>query len=449
MYKKIIVSFYVYLFFSLALSAQEKIIDRVLAVVGSNIVIQSELESQYLQYVAQGEQPGENTKCKIFEQLLYQKLLLAQAEKDSVTVSDAQVESELDKRLRYYITQFGSEEKFVAFYGKSIDDFKIELRDNIKDLLLSQTMQSKVTNDISVTPSEVRTFFNNINPDSLPLINSEVEIGEIVKRPPVTPEAKKEAKEKIEGLRQRILKGENFVTLAALYSEDLYSAKKGGEYDTLHRGQFVPEFDAVAFRLKEKEISEVFETVYGFHFMQLLAKRGEVVDVRHILISPKVSPEDLQKAKIKLDSIYTLIQKDSISFSDAAAKFSDEDESKNNGGLIVNPQTGVTKFEMDELGQLDPTIVFTIDKMKPGEFTSPSLMATRDAKQAYRILYLKSRTEPHRANLISDYQKIQSVALASKQQKAISAWIKKKKESTYIKIADDYKNCKFDNNWVN
>jgi len=428
-------------------NAQENTIEKIIAVVGSNILMQSELETQYIQRVGEGN--TEITKCKLFEELLYQKLLLEQAQKDSIEISDTQVESELERRFRFYITQLGSEEKFVQFYGKTIAAFKIELRDKIRDLLLSQTMQGKITNGISVTPSEVKNYYNNINPDSLPLINAEVEIGQIVKKPFISLEAKAEAKKKTEDIRQRILKGEKFSTLAVLYSEDPGSSKNGGEYKNIQRGMFVPEFDAVAFRIKEKEISEVFETLYGYHIMELIERKGEMVDVRHILIAPQVATSDILAAKLFLDSIHNLINKDSISFSDASGKFSDDEESKNNGGIILNPQTGTTKFEMDEIGQLDPNLVFSIDKMKVGELTTALPMTTKDAKQAYRLVYLKSRTEPHRANLKDDYQKIQALVLAEKQQKAVMNWTLKKIPTTYIKIADDYKNCKFDTQWLN
>jgi len=436
---------------SLLVHAQQKevIADRIIAIVGDNIIKQSELESEYLQFVAHSEDVTENTRCKMLEDILYQKLLVAQAERDSVEVTDSQVDSELDRRLRYYIGQFGSEENFTAFYGKTVEDYKAELRDDVKDLLLAQTMQSKVTSNVNVTPAEVKAYFNRIPSDSLPFINAEIEIGEIVKRPPVTTEAKLEAKNKISKLRERVLKGENFSSLAVLYSEDPGSAKNGGEYKNIQRGQFVPEFDAISFSMKENQVSEVFETDYGYHFMQLIARRGEFVDLKHILITPKISDMDMVASKIKLDSIYELIRIDSLSFEQAAAKYSDNDESKNVNGLIVNPSTGSTKFEMDELGQLDPSLVFTIDKLKVGELAKPALAMTKDAKQSYRILYLKSRTEPHRANLKDDYQKIQTAALEEKKQKTIADWVNKKLQSTYVKLEDDFKTCKFDNKWIN
>lgn len=431
-------------------NAQGKVIDRIIAVVGENTILQSELETQYQQMVAALEPVDQNSHCKLMEELLYQKLLLAQAQKDSLFATETQIEQELDRRLRFYIQQFGSEEKFTAFYGKSIDDFKTDLKDNVRDLLMTQQMQGKITNDITVTPNEVRTFFNNIPSDSIPLINAEVEVGQIVKMPSITADAKREAKEKIAGIRQRIQKGESsFSAMAALYSEDPGSASKGGLYENIQRGQFVPEWDAWAFKLKKNEVSEVFETMYGYFIIQLIERRGDAVDARSLLIAPKVDVQDLLRAKLSLDTIYTKLTNDTILFSDAAAKYSNDEESKNSGGLILNPYTGSSRFEMDEIGQMDQNVAFAIEKLKVGEFTKPMPFTTRDGKQAYRILYLKTRTSPHRGNLIDDYQRIQGMALVKKQQDAIQVWIKKKVGNTFISIVDDYKKCIYTNKWVN
>ncbi len=430
--------------------AQEMVIDRVVAVVGLNPILQSELEAQYKQMVAAQEAMDDNARCKILEDLLYQKLLLAQAQKDSVEVSEAQLEQELDRRMNYYVQQFGSEERFAAFYGKSVDDYKSDLRENVRNILLSQQMQSKITGDITVTPNDVRTFYNSIPPDSIPFINAEVEVGQIVSKPKISAEAKKEAKEKIEGIRKRIMKGEStFTAMAALYSEDPGSANKGGLYEHIQRGQFVPEWDAWAFKLKPNEISEVFETVYGYFIVQLIERRGNEVDARSLLISPKVDINGMLKAKLLLDTIYTRLGSDTLTLNEAAAKYSDDDESKNNGGLIVNPFSGNTRFQMDELGQIDQTVAFAIDKLKIGEYTKPMPMSGSDGKQAYRIVYLKTRTLPHRANLTDDYQRMQAIALAKKQQEAIRLWIKRKSLDTFVRIADDYKNCPFTNKWIN
>jgi peptidyl-prolyl cis-trans isomerase SurA len=431
--------------------AQPKIIDRVIAVVGVNPVLESELQAQLQQLKQEKENAVDhNTFCTTFEDLLYQKLLLAQAQKDSLVVTEGEIDQELERRMNYYLYQFGSEEKFQAFYGKSPEEFKIDLRDNVKNILLAQKMQGKVVADLSITPNEVKTYFNSIPTDSLPFISSELEIGQIVKKPSITPEAKKEAKDKIVGIRQRIAKGESsFSAMAALYSEDPGSANKGGLYQGIQRGQFVPEWDAQAFKIKPNEISEVFETVYGFFIIQLIERRGDVVDARSLLIAPKIDASDMLRAKLSLDTLYEKLKTDTLQFSDLAGKYSDDEDTKNNGGLIVNPFSGSTRFQMDELGQMDQNIAFAIDKLSINQYTKPTPFATKDGKQAYRILYLKTRSNPHQANLKDDYQKIQNQALTKKQKGVITAWIKKKLSSTYVRIVDDYKDCTFSNKWVN
>lgn len=448
--KKIKNSFFLLLFVSFVQTgiAQEKIIDRIIAIVGGNPILQSEVDAQYKQEVEQGSPADESTRCKVFEELLYQKLLLTYAVKDSLTVTEAQVEQEMDRRLEYYIRQFGSEEKFTEFYGKSVDEFKTDFRENMRNLLLAQQMQGKVIGDVSVTPNEVKEYFNSIPPDSLPFINEEVEIGQIVKSPVVTPEAKKIAKEKIEGIRERIVSGKaKFETMAALYSEDPGSSSKGGLYEKIQRGQFVPEWDAMAFTLKPMEVSPVFETVYGYFIIQVIERRGEEVDARSLLVTPKVESLDLLNAKLSLDTIYNILSADTISFAEAASRFSSEGESKHNGGLMVNPFTGSTRFEMDELGQYDQNLAFTVSKMKVGEYSKPMPYATSDGKQAYRIIYLKTNVQAHKANLKDDYQRIQSGATAKKQQELIDKWVNKKLPLVFVKIADDMKNCNFKNNW--
>lgn len=435
------------LFTSHISSAQPHTLDAVIAVVGNSPILQSEIEAKQAQAKLDS---FSFDKCSALEDLLYQKLLLAQAIKDSVEITDEQVEDELDRRLRYYIAQFGSVQAFESFYGKNIEKFKEEFREELHEVMLVQRMQSKISDNITISPAEVKDFFDAIPSDSIPLINAEIEVGHILKVPAIHPELKKYAKEKLESIRQDILSGKkDFATAAILYSQDPGSASGGGLYKNIQRGTFVPAFDAVAYKIKEKDVSEIFETDYGYHILSIDSRRGDEIDVRHILIIPQPSSEDLLKAKTFLDSIADLILKDSISVTEAASRFSDDEETKHNGGLLMNPYTGMTKFEMDQLSQIDPNLIFTIDKLKTGEPSSPSSTQTRDGKQAYHLIYVKSRTEPHRANLKDDYQRIQDEALLDKKQKLIDKWIKKKLSSTYVRIDDEYKNCKFENNWVN
>ncbi|RLD62162.1 MAG: peptidylprolyl isomerase [Bacteroidetes bacterium] len=441
------------LIFALNLFAQDTtnqgqgvVIDQIVAVIGANVILHSDVEAQYVQYRMQEGAKGSasKVKCSILENMLYQKLLLNQAELDSVEVSEVQVEGEMDRRLRHYISMFGSPEKFEEFYKKSILQFKEDLREQVKELMMVENVQQTITADVKVTPSEVRAFFKDIPNDSLPFLNSEFQLAQIVIMPPINKDEKERVNTKLTELRNRILKGESFATLAILYSEDPGSAKNGGELGLHGRGEMFPEFEAVAFSLKDGEVSEITETEAGYHIIQLIERRGDYINVRHILIMPKVSPLDLAKAKMKLDSVALLIQDKKYTFEDAVKKFS-EDPSKNNGGLLINPMTGNSIFESD---QLDPKVFFVIDKLKVDDISNPVPFKMADGKDAYRILFLKSRTEPHKANLKDDYDKMQAWALEDKKGKVMNEWINEKVSSTFIRINGRLKDCEFENNWV-
>lgn len=425
-----------------------KVIDQVIAVVGSNIILESEVEAQYMQYKMEygnvSSQSGE-IKCSLFETMLYQKLLLNQAELDSVEVSDAQVEQEMDRRLRHYISMIGSPEKFEEYYQKSIIEFKEELREQVRELIRVENVQQTITANVTITPSEVRSFFRKIPSDSLPFINSEVEMAQVVKLPPINYDETEKVKNKLREFRLRVINGESFATLAILYSEDPGSAKNGGELGLFGRGEMFPAFEASAFTLKSGEVSDIVETEAGYHILQLIERRGEYVNVRHILIRPKVSPLDLAKAKIELDSIAKLIERDEYTFEEAVQEFSD-DPSKNNGGLLINPMTGTSLFDSD---QMDPKVFFVVDKLEVGDISSPVQFQTQDGKDAYRILFLKSRTDPHKANLKQDWDKIHDWALEEKKQETIGEWIAEKSENTYVKINNNFKDCVFINTWAN
>jgi peptidyl-prolyl cis-trans isomerase SurA len=424
----------------------EKTVDEIVALVGSHPVYWSDVEAQFAQARAQGVTGDPFTlRCQIFENLIFQKLLVYQAETDSLVVSDEQVDGELDRRLRYYIQQFGSQQKLEEFYDKTIDEFKNELREPLKQELLSQQAQAKIVDNVKITPNETREYFNSLKPDSIPIIPTEYEIGQIVKNPVVGPDQLKEAREKLVKLRDRILKGEKFSTLAVLYSEDPGSASKGGELGMFTHGSMAPEFESAAFSLKNKnDISEIIKTKFGYHLLQLIERKGDFVNVRHILIIPKVSPDDLVVAATKLDSVADLIRHDSITFDKAAIMFSD-DPGKVNGGLIQSPTSGNTRLAADEL---DPKVFFIIDKMNPGEVSNSVPYTTEDGTQAYRILYLKLRTEPHKANMKEDYNKIQEWALEDKKQKVVAKWVENKSKTAYIRLGDRFRTCDFKNKWT-
>lgn len=434
------------LFFSLGkLQAQEKVVDRIIAVVGQNMVLESEVETQYLQAKVQGaiEGSARSVKCQILENMLLENLLLNQAELDSVQVSDSEVEQSLDQRLRYFISQFGSQEKLEEYYGKSIIEIKEEFRDLVKNNMLVTQVQNNITKNVFVTPSDVKEFYRNIPMDSIPLISAQVEMRQIIKIPPVSMEQKVMIKEKLRDLRRRVVEGENLATLAILYSDDPGSAAKGGEIGFFGRGELYPEYEAIAFKLKEGEISEIIETKAGFHIVQLIERKGDYINTRHILLQTKPSPIDLENARNKLDSILVQIRNGEITFEDAAIKYSD-DPGKFGGGYIINPYTGTTWFEMN---QLEPQVSFVLNKLEVGQVSSPVPTQTEDGKEAFRLVKLQSRTEPHQANLSDDYSYLQELTLQQKKQQKLLEWVNKNVDNAYIMVIDDYKNCGFNYNW--
>lgn len=421
-------------------------VDRIIAVVGSKAILQSDLENQYLQYLNQGYDVKDDMRCFIMEELLYQTLLTNQAELDSVKITDAQVESELQRRLRYFINQIGSEKKLEEYYKKSIAEIKNEFRELVKEQLIVQSMQAKITEGVKVSPAEVKEFYHSIPTDSLPLISSEIEVAQIVAYATIPRELKEIALEKITKLRERIIKGENFSTLAVLYSEDQGSAKRGGELGFVSKADLVPEFAAAAFKLKGNEVSDIVESEYGYHIIQLIDRKGNQINVRHILIKPATSPDEILKAKERLEKVREdILTHDTLTFSLAAQIYSDDKTTKNNGGVIVNPASNSPQFEVE---QLDPSVFFVIDKMKVGEISQPVPFKTPDGREGYRLLLLKSRTEPHRATLKDDYARIQNFALSEKQNKIINKWIADKIKVTHIRINEDYTDCKFTNPWI-
>lgn len=430
---------------SFGYAQNSKVIDQIIAVVGDEIVTKSELESQLMQYTAQGYPITETTKCQLLEELLFQKLLLNQAKIDSVEVTEAQVDSELDRRMRYFIAQIGSQEALEEYYDKSVALLKEEMRESLRDQLLIQQMQATITGGVKITPSEVQDYYNEIPEDSLPLINSTVEIEEIVVYAPLSKESRQNTIDRLKEFRQRVLNGEKFSTLAVLYSEDIGSAKKGGEIGFVGRAEVEPEFSAAAFDLKPGNVSPVIETRHGFHIIQLIERRGEKINVRHILLKPQVSSESFEKAKAKLDSIANLIENDSLTFGEAALKFSEREDSKNNGGLIVNPYTGSSKVEMD---QLDITLFTVIDQLEVGEISEPVLLTEMQSKPGYRLLRLKTRTLPHQANLQDDYQKIKDAALSNKEAEVLENWLASVVPYSYIRLEEAYSDCQFNSKWI-
>lgn len=437
--------FFVILCVTTSYAQQPQVIDRVVAVVGNNIILQSDIEEQYMQYRLQGGFKGSasSIRCEILEDQMFQKLMLNQAELDSINVTDEQIDSDVEKYIRYYISQLGSQEKLEKYYNKTMSEIKEDLHEMLKNKYLMEEVQRGIVSGVSATPSDVREFYRSIPEDSIPMVSAQYEIAELVKKPPITLDEKLAVKERLYSIRSRILKGERFSTLALLYSEDPGSAKKGGELGFQGKGELVPEFEAAAFALKDGEISEVVETEYGYHIIQLIERRGEYVNVRHILLTVKVSPTALQAAYNELDSIANLIRNNSITFDEAVAKYSDEDD-KVNGGYLVNPNTGGTLFAAEDL---DQQVSVVVNRLEVGEVSDPVPMKTKNDKDAYRLLIIKKKTTPHKANLKDDYALIQQWTMQKLRQDAINKWIKSKSSKAYVKISDDYLDCDFQFDW--
>jgi peptidyl-prolyl cis-trans isomerase SurA len=420
---------------------ENQILDQVVAVVGKEVILKSDIETQYLQFRMQGyiEGSSQNIKCDILRDLIFQKLLLNQAEIDSIVVGESQVEQEMDRRFRYFIQQFGSQEKLEEYYDKSVEDFKEEMREVVRNQLLQQNVQAEIVKNVTITPKEVKAFYKEIPADSLPLINSEYFVAELVKEPEITEAEKLSVKERLLNLRTRILKGESFATLAILYSEDPGSAKKGGELGMYGRGELYPEFEDAAFTLKEGEISGIVETEAGFHIIQMIEKQKDFVNVRHILLRPKISPMQIEETVTYLDSIYTLIKDSTYKFDIAVRMFSDK-PNKISGGLLINPNSGNNSFQAEEL---DPKVFYTIDKLKIGEVSKPVSYTTEENKDAYRLLQLVDKTQPHRANIEQDYDKIYMIAMNKKHQEELDRWVVEHAKKAYIRIVDNYSECSF------
>lgn len=420
-----------------------QVIDQVVAVVGSNVIMQSEIEMEFRQIDKEfeGELP-DTMRCAILQQKIQDYILLTKAQLDSVPVNEDRVEAELEKRIRYFARQFpGGEKGMEEFYGKSISQIKADNREKIRQSMLIQEMQGKAMKDVKITPNDVRRFYNEIPTDSIPFYSAEVEVAQLVIEPKVSAEAKQIAYEKITELRNRIVNGDNFNTLAVLYSDDKASATNGGELGYFGRGEMVPEFEAAAYRLKPDSISKIIETKYGYHILKLVDRKGDNINVRHILVRPQIFKSDVQKARTTIDSIVWLVKIDSLTFEEAAKKFSDDEDTKGNGGFITEGRTGTSRVPVDEL---DKQIYFRLDGMKPGDITEPELitLAGPDKQQAWRVLYLKTEYKPHRANLRDDYQKFQAMANQRKQSQALVDYISRARKELYIRISPQYSSCR-------
>ena len=416
----------------------QMLIDGVVAVVGDYNILQSEIEQQSLQIRASGFSSSE-VRCKVLEQFLQEKLLLDQAKIDSIEIPESNVESELEQRLQYFIRQFESKEELEAYFHKTTLEIKQDFRENIRNQMLAQKMQMEITSKITITPSEVKAFYNSMIKDSIPTINAQVEIAQIVSYPPLGDQATFEVREKLLELRKRIMEGESFGTLAILYSEDA-SAVNEGEIGFSSKTELDPEYAKAAFSLKTGQVSKIVESQFGFHLIQLIERKDDRVNTRHILIKPKISAESKKKATARLDSILLLVRADSLSFEDAAQRFSQDKKSRLNYGMVVNPMTSSSLFELNEMETRDYLV---IRDLKVGEISRAYESTDENNKIIYKVVKLKSRTDPHKANLKQDYVLLQNMALAEKKKDIVKKWFQDKLTDTYIHIDPRYVSCEF------
>jgi peptidyl-prolyl cis-trans isomerase SurA len=413
--------------------------DEIVAVVGNKTLLHSEIDLEIQNQKRQSANVNvEAIRCDIFNQLLIRKFMLLRADLDSLEVGEDRVDAELNKRVTYFVSMYGSESKMEEAIGKSVNQLKNENRDKIRDELLIQQQREKLVGSIKVSPNEVVAYFNKFPKDSLPNFDAEVEIAQIVRKPKVTAEEKLIAYEKISNIRRQILTGTSFRTMALLYSDDKGSARNGGEMDEFGRGVMVAPFEAMAFRLQPDTVSPIIETEFGYHIMQLLYRKGDHVKVRHILIRPVLTRTDYTAAFNFLDSLRKQIAIDSIKFEDACKKYSDDERTNYNGGFFLDQNTGSTRIPVSEL---DEETYKIISKLKPGQMTEPVQITEEDGSVMYRMLYLKSESPPHQMNLKDDYQKIQAKALETKQYDVLKKWLAKERTRNYYSVKENYKEC--------
>jgi peptidyl-prolyl cis-trans isomerase SurA len=415
--------------------AQPVLADGVVAVVGNEIILQSDVSIMKETLKREGQ---DRSECEVLNELILEKLLVHHAAIDSVVVDDAEIDDNISRRLEQLIAQIGSERRLTEYYKKSVIEIKEEMRPLMRNQLTAQRMQSTITENVKVTPVEVENVIKGLPLDSLPLIGTEVELAQIIINPKVSEKSEQEAIERLDQLRTRILNGSSFATMAILYSEDPGSNRNGGEYKGIKRGQFVTEFDAVSYNLEVGEISKPFKTEFGYHIVQLQAKRGEELDLRHILVKPKLEQKDLDIAQGRLDSIRTAIKAGTLSFESAAERFSEDEETKLNGGIMLNPNTMDVTFNLD---QLDRGIFYAIQNLEVNDLSEASLVRDPQGKEYFRLIHLRNKIDPHRANLKQDLALLKQYVENQRRQQTMDAWVARKKAETALKVNGSYADC--------
>jgi peptidyl-prolyl cis-trans isomerase SurA len=427
------------------LNAQEdrpQVADRIAAIVGDEIVLQSEVMKNISNLPGGDTLSVKKKKCRTLAKTLEKKLLLTKAKADSVEVKESRVNAELNRRIQYFVSQIGSREKLEEYYNRTIPEIRENFRQPVKELLRSQRMRQKLLKSVSVSPKEVKAYYQSLPSDSIPYFNTQVKMAHIVRKPKPTEKEKEKARQRLRDLRERIVKkGESFDNLAILYSDDEQSATDGGELDMQKKSNFNKQFASAATKLDIGDVSRVIQTPDGFHIIKLLDRKGDQIHVKHILKKPQITAKSRQHSREFLDSVRNLIRNDTFSFEQAAIKFSEDDKTRNNGGLLTNPKTGAHKLPAK---QLNSEMFFNVDTMKEGDISKPLRMKTNpnSPKEAYRIIKLKEKIAPHRANLEQDYPRLKRMAVNKAKQDKMEQWYKKYARQTYLELKSDATDCK-------
>ncbi len=431
----------------LAIYAQDKVVNQIVAVVGNNVILKSDIEEMYRNNIAQGISSDGDMKCEILENLLIEKLLIAEAELDSnIVVTDNQINQQLDSRMQYFVQNLGSEKAVEAYFKKPITDIKSSLKEVIENQLYTQQMRSSIIKNVTITPAEVRYKYKNTNKSELPQVEAQVEYAQISVYPQVSIEEENKIKARLRDFKHRIEDGgEDFATLAVLYSEGP-SASNGGELGYMGKAQLDPAYANAAFNLKEGKVSNVVKSDFGYHIIQLIDRKGDQANTRHIILMPSPSKDALADANSRLDSLATLIRKEKITFSEAATHFSADKNSRNGGGIALNPATMSSKWTKEEL---DPTVGKVLSQMNINEVSEPFKTVDDKQQTVYKIVKLLDKTSAHTANPNEDYKTLSDIYLEEKQNEAVEKWISEKQAKTYIRIDDSYANCNFQyKNWI-
>ncbi len=430
-----------------SVKAQDKVVDQIVAIVGGNIILKSEVERMNIEQQAQGITSEGDMKCEILENFLVDKLLVAEAELDTlIEVTPSQVNQRMDQQLAMYVSYMGSEKAVEEYFKKSFMEIKSEMKEGIRNQLLSQQMREKIVKDVTVTPSEVRYNFRNLKNDEIPTLPTQYEYAQITFQPTIDLDEDNRIKMKLRDIKKRIEDGSSFATMAVLYSED-GSAKDGGVIGYLGRAELDPTYASAAFNLKDDKVSNVVRSAFGYHIIQLVDKKGDKVNTRHILIKPKVSIEAKEKANSRLDSLANMIRKNDITFEEAASLFSSDKNSRNNAGTVINPNTMSSKFAVEDL---DPDVSKIITTMNLNEVSKPFESIDKETQlPVFKIVKVLKKTDSHKANLQNDYQQLAEMYLAKKKEIVFNEWISKQQSETYIRIDQTYANCNFNfESWI-